>query len=73
MWCAELEFGGQWIRLPLRSDRRGDLEWAIGIWKEKNRMTSDPFRYVQEEVPCQSDKIADVAQDATATPTGATH
>ena len=51
MWIAEMKFGNDWVRLPGKWKSRDDAEWAIGTWKQANRMTSDPFRYTQTDAP----------------------
>lgn len=46
MWIAEMNFGGEWVRLPGEWKSRDDAEWAVATWKQANRMTGgDPFRY----------------------------
>ncbi len=49
MWHVEmLWFDGAWVRMPGMFNSRGEAEWAVGHWKQKNNMTGDPFRYVKE-------------------------
>lgn len=44
-WKVEMQFDDRWILLADRFDSRHDAEWFVAGWKQRNKMTGDPFRY----------------------------
>lgn len=69
MWKVEIKLSGKlgqlsgqpwdndgyWVTLARGFASRGDAEWAVGQWKQANKITADPFRYRMDSVTPEVD------------------
>lgn len=51
MWSIELRWGERWVQLESGYTSQDDAEYAIALWKQRNRCKGDPFRTVVVPTP----------------------
>lgn len=47
MWEVQMKWCDRWVIVAGGYHSRDDAEWAIGLWKQANNCTGDPFRAVE--------------------------
>ena len=48
MWSIQILWADVWVTVQRGFKSRGDAEWSVAKWKQRNNCTGDPFRAYEQ-------------------------